>query len=161
MMTPTKASAVIGAMALATALLLAGCGSSTTAADPAASAPVPVSSAPVSPAPAETPAGPVEAAWTCANEGGVVTCTCQGTDAGCRGSVTKDSQVKGATGTVKWFNDSKGFGFITPDDGGEDLFAHFSAINMSGFKTLKVGQQVQFDVTDGAKGKQASNIQAN
>ena len=66
-----------------------------------------------------------------------------------------------ATGTVKWFNDSKGFGFITPDDGGEDLFAHFSAITMSGFKTLKEGQKVSFEVTNGNKGKkQASNIQA-
>ena len=66
-----------------------------------------------------------------------------------------------ATGTVKWFNDSKGYGFITPDGGGEDLFAHFSAINMSGFKTLKEGQKVTFDITDGNKGKkQASNIQA-
>ena len=65
-----------------------------------------------------------------------------------------------ATGTVKWFNDSKGFGFITPDDGSEDLFAHFSAIQMGGFKTLKEGQKVQFEITQGPKGKQASNIQA-
>src|SRR5437879_11992602 len=63
-----------------------------------------------------------------------------------------------ATGTVKWFNDAKGYGFITPDDGSEDLFAHFSAINMAGFKTLKEGQKVSFDVVQGPKGKQASNI---
>jgi len=65
-----------------------------------------------------------------------------------------------ATGTVKWFNDSKGFGFITPDEGGEDLFAHFSAININGFKTLKEGQRVSFDIVKGQKGKQASNIQS-
>ncbi len=65
-----------------------------------------------------------------------------------------------ALGTVKWFNDSKGFGFVTPEAGGEDLFAHFSAINMPGFKSLKEGQRVSFDITDGAKGKQASNIQS-
>ena len=63
-----------------------------------------------------------------------------------------------ATGTVKWFNDAKGYGFITPDDGGEDLFAHFSAIKMDGFKTLKQGQRVTFDLKDGEKGKQADNI---
>jgi CspA family cold shock protein len=57
-------------------------------------------------------------------------------------------------------SDAKGFGFVTPDGGGEDLFAHFSAINMAGFKTLKEGQKVSFEVTQGPKGKQASNIQA-
>jgi CspA family cold shock protein len=63
-----------------------------------------------------------------------------------------------ATGTVKWFNDSKGFGFITPDEGGEDLFAHFSAIQSNGFKSLQENQRVSFDVVTGPKGKQASNI---
>jgi CspA family cold shock protein len=63
-----------------------------------------------------------------------------------------------ATGTVKWFNDAKGFGFITPDEGGEDLFAHFSAIKSNGFKSLKEKQLVSFEVTTGPKGKQASNI---
>lgn len=65
-----------------------------------------------------------------------------------------------ATGTVKWFNESKGFGFITPADGSKDLFAHFSAIQEQGFKTLKEGQRVSFDVTTGAKGQQASNIRS-
>ena len=65
-----------------------------------------------------------------------------------------------ATGTVKWFNDSKGFGFITPEQGGEDLFAHFSAIQGQGFKTLSEGQRVEFDITSGPKGQQASNIRA-
>ena len=64
-----------------------------------------------------------------------------------------------ATGTVKWFNDAKGYGFSTPDDGSEDRFAQVAAIQMSGFKTLKEGQRVTFDVTTGPKGKQASNIQ--
>ena len=62
------------------------------------------------------------------------------------------------TGTIKWFNESKGFGFITPDNGGDDVFAHFSAIQARGFKTLKENQKVSFDVTMGPKGKQATNI---
>ncbi|VXB66207.1 cold-shock protein [Massilia sp. 9I] len=65
-----------------------------------------------------------------------------------------------ATGTVKWFNDAKGFGFITPDGGGEDVFAHFSAINSQGFKSLQENQRVSFEITAGPKGKQAANIQA-
>ncbi|MBS0313269.1 MAG: cold-shock protein [Burkholderiales bacterium] len=64
------------------------------------------------------------------------------------------------TGTVKWFNDAKGFGFIKPDDGTDDVFAHFSAIQMDGFRSLKEGQKVSFEVVSGPKGKQASNIQA-
>ena len=66
---------------------------------------------------------------------------------------------KMATGTVKWFNDAKGFGFITPDGGGEDLFAHFSEIQSSGFKSLQENQKVTFEVKQGPKGKQAANIQ--
>ncbi|MCW9025363.1 MAG: cold-shock protein [Gammaproteobacteria bacterium] len=65
-----------------------------------------------------------------------------------------------ATGIVKWFNESKGFGFITPDDGSKDVFVHFSAIASSGFRTLAEGQKVSFDVEDGPKGPQATNVQA-
>jgi CspA family cold shock protein len=62
------------------------------------------------------------------------------------------------TGTVKWFNDAKGFGFITPDDGGKDLFAHFSEIQGSGFRSLPEAQRVEFIVAEGAKGPQATKI---
>ena len=64
-----------------------------------------------------------------------------------------------ATGTVKWFNESKGFGFITPADGGKDVFVHFSAIASEGFRTLAEGQQVTFEVENGPKGPQAVNVQ--
>ena len=63
-----------------------------------------------------------------------------------------------ATGTVKWFNDAKGFGFINQDDGGADVFVHFSAIKGSGFKSLAEGQKVSYEVQDGPKGPQASDV---
>lgn len=65
-----------------------------------------------------------------------------------------------STGTVKWFNESKGFGFITPSDGGKDVFVHFSAIQGSGFRTLKEGQVVEFEIENGPKGPQATQVRA-
>ena len=65
-----------------------------------------------------------------------------------------------AIGTVKWFNDAKGFGFIEPQEGGEDVFAHFSAIQMEGFRTLKQGGKVSFELVQGPKGQLAQNIQS-
>ena len=65
-----------------------------------------------------------------------------------------------STGSVKWFNDAKGFGFITPDTGGKDLFVHVSAIQGDGHKSLRENQKVSFDVTTGPKGDQAANIKS-
>jgi cold shock protein len=65
-----------------------------------------------------------------------------------------------ATGTVKWFNTSKGYGFISPNSGGDDVFAHFSAIEMDGYKSLKEGQNVEFEIQNGPKGPQAARIRA-
>jgi CspA family cold shock protein len=63
-----------------------------------------------------------------------------------------------SNGTVKWFNDAKGFGFISPEDGSEDIFVHFSAIAATGFRSLKEGQKVSFEIVQGPKGKQAANV---
>jgi CspA family cold shock protein len=65
-----------------------------------------------------------------------------------------------AIGTVKWFNNAKGYGFILPDGGGDDLFAHYSSIQMEGYKTLKAGQPVEFEIVEGPKGLQATIIQS-
>jgi CspA family cold shock protein len=65
-----------------------------------------------------------------------------------------------ATGKVKWFNNAKGYGFILAEEGGEDLFAHYSSIEMDGYKTLKAGQDVEFEVQEGPKGQHAVNIRA-
>jgi CspA family cold shock protein len=73
-----------------------------------------------------------------------------------RSSPIKETEM--AHGTVKWFNDAKGYGFITPEDGSKDLFAHFSEIQGSGFKSLQEGQRVEFVVKQGQKGPQASQI---
>jgi CspA family cold shock protein len=73
---------------------------------------------------------------------------------------TEKSTTAMATGTVKWFNDAKGFGFITQDGGGDDVFVHHTAIQSEGFRTLAEGQKVEFDVNKGPKGLQAANVRA-
>jgi len=76
------------------------------------------------------------------------------------GSAEHEGERSMATGTVKWFNASKGYGFISPNSGGDDVFAHFSSIEMDGYKTLKEGQRVEFEIQDGPKGPQAAHIRS-
>jgi len=78
----------------------------------------------------------------------------------CVGVRRIERQYMSTQGTVKWFNAEKGFGFISPDEGGQDVFAHFSAIKMDGYRALEENQRVEFDVTQGDKGLQAENIVA-
>ena len=159
-----RVSVLATGLAAAGALLLSGCGSSTTAADPTVAA-VPAVSAPAAPTPAasapepsESAAVQVVAAWRCENDGTKTTCTCEGEAASCKETVGTPSGVKGATGTVKWFDDAKGFGFITPDDGGKELFVHFSQLSMGDLKSLSEGYTVEFEVVKGPGGLQASNV---
>jgi CspA family cold shock protein len=77
-------------------------------------------------------------------------------DAG--GELRRRGVIEMATGTVKWFNDAKGFGFITPDGGGKDVFVHHTAIQAEGFRSLAEGQKVEYEVTEGPKGPQAANV---
>jgi len=70
----------------------------------------------------------------------------------------KGQKMTKITGTVKWFNETKGFGFITPEGGGKDVFVHYTAIDVNGFKTLTVGQKVEFDIQEGSKGSAANNV---
>jgi cold shock protein len=72
--------------------------------------------------------------------------------------IIRGGRVSMSTGQVKWFNNAKGFGFILPDDGGSDLFAHYTSIGMEGYKTLKADQMVSFDIVEGPKGLHAANI---
>jgi CspA family cold shock protein len=80
------------------------------------------------------------------------------TSLGARARRCVKEELKMATGTVKWFNDSKGFGFITQDGGGEDVFCHQSAVQATGFRSLTEGQRVEFEVKQGPKGLQAANV---
>ena len=78
--------------------------------------------------------------------------------AGRPGGTWSQGELQMAKGSVKWFNDQKGYGFIVPEDGGKDLFVHHTNIQMNGFKTLKEGQKVEFDAAEGKKGPEATNV---
>lgn len=134
---PRMVMKLMVSLAAAGTLFLTGCGSETSTSAPAESAVV---------------------SWACISDGEEVTCTCEGSEADCKSSVTQTDVVKGDTGTVKWFNGEKGFGFITRADGGPDLFVHYSSILGGGYQNLNEGQSVCFDIVEGPKGPAAGNV---
>ena len=121
MLAPRRLTTLMVSLAAAGTLFLTGCGSETSTSAPAESDVV---------------------SWACISDGEEVTCTCEGSEADCKSSVTQTDVVKGDTGTVKWFNGEKGFGFITRADGGPDLFVHYSSILGGGYQNLNEGQSV-------------------
>ena len=162
----TRISTLAAGLATAGALLLSGCSSSTTAADPTVAAGPPVS-APAAPtlavsAPAlsEDTVDQVVEVWTCENDGTKTTCTCEGEQSSCEGTVGKPSNVKGALGTVKWFNATKGYGFIQPEDGSKDVFVHISAVQRANLQGLDEGQKVSYDVLQERGKSSAGNLKA-
>jgi CspA family cold shock protein len=162
---PRTVTTLMMSMAAAGALLLAGCGSGTTASAPtaatSAAAPVPevstaapAPSAPTSSAPTEVPAGPVIASWTCAKDGEKVTCVCEGSEADCKSTLAKPSKVKGNSGSVVFFSQDKGYGFIADAASGAQYFVHISGISHE----IRDGDCVQFDLEEGKKGFIAVNV---
>ena len=145
---PRRLTTLMVSLAVAGALLVTGCGSEATT-----SAPTVATSAP-----AEATTELKVVSWACFDDGEEVTCTCEGSEADCKSSVTDTNAVKGATGTVKWFNSEKGFGFITQADGGPNLFVHHSRILGEGYQSLNEGQSVCFDINEGPKGPEAANV---
>ena len=161
MRAPRTISALVVSVAAAGALLLSGCGSTTTATEPSAAASMSAAStetaepsAPVSSAAAEAPAQAVVAKWTCERgEGTEVTCTCEGAEADCKSTIAKPSMLKGASGTVKFFNTAKGYGFIANEADGRDYFVHISAVERAGLSSLDANQRIEFQIESDRLGR--------
>ena len=168
MRAPRMFPALVVSFAAAGALLLSGCGSSSTATAPSpdaslsvASSDAPAPAASVPSASAEASGNRVVAKWTCARgEGTEVTCTCEGSEADCKSTVAKPSTLKGMTGIVKFFNTSKGYGFVSNEVDGRDYFVHITAVERAGLSTLEPNQKVSFELERDRLGKHSAvNIQ--